>query len=548
MGSGKFDVDFVPGISPESNGWPGPAHEVLTDAGMRIERNVPVRMRDGLKLLVDVFRPASDLDAKQPVILAWAPYGKHGALHWSTWPGHEVDVSKLSKYVCFETPDPAYWAAHGFATVMADARGTWGSEGDVTLLGPEEAEACYDLIEWIGSQPWSNGRVGMTGVSYYAAIQWRVAALRPPHLAAINPWEGFHDTYYEVANHGGIPETHFLAQLAPLIASTHGRVEDLATMRAKHPHYDAYWRSKVAVLEDIDVPAYVVASWTDHGLHTRGTLEGFRRISSPSKWLEVHGRKKWAYYYQPDSLARQTAFFDRFLKGKENTVTTWPQVRLEIRERANHGVVRAESEWPLGRTKYTKLHLHGSGSLSRESGATEETIAYDAKNGRAHFDFTVPEETELTGYAKLRLWVEARGASDLDLFVALLKLDARGEPVPFPFFSTFDDGPAALGWLRVSARELREDATPEQPRYTFSKKQPLAPGEIVPVEIEIWPSSTLLRQGETLRLVVQGHDLKIYEEKRHHQRHDPTVNAGEHVLHLGGRYDSHLLVPVIPPK
>ena len=100
-----------------------------------------------------------------------------------------------------------------------------------------------------------------------------------------------------------------------------------------HPYYDEYWQGKVADLAAIDVPAYVVASWTDHGLHTRGTLEAFRRMASPHKWLEVHGREKWAYFYAPGSVARQTAFFDRFLKDQPNQVDTWPPVRLDPRTR-----------------------------------------------------------------------------------------------------------------------------------------------------------------------------------------------------------------------
>ena len=329
-------------MPPETTDWPGPEPSVSVDGDMRIERNVTAPMRDGKLLRVDLYRPDGP-QTPRPVLIAWAPYGKHGALDWSNWPGSGVDVDALSPYTAFETPDPVYWVGQGYAVILADARGTWGSEGNVTMFATDEVEACCDLIEWVGEQEWSNGKVGMAGVSWYAAIQWGVAARRPRHLAAINPWEGFSDPYYEVFTHGGIPETRFGPMLGPLIAFTHDEVEDMAANAAAHPFYDEYWSSKAAVLEDIDVPAYVVASWTDHGLHTRGTLEAFRRMSSAHKWLEIHGRKKWEYFYEADSVARQTAFFDRFLKDEETEVSQWPPVRIESARRAmcvGHGLPR----------------------------------------------------------------------------------------------------------------------------------------------------------------------------------------------------------------
>ena len=511
---------FTPGIPPEAAGWPGAEPSESIDQGMRIERNVSVPMRDGLKLLVDRYSPA-DSDAPTPVLIAWSPYGKHGALKWGAWPGHRINLDKLSPYTAFETPDQAFWVGHGYSVILADARGAWGSKGDVELFGPNEAAACYDLIEWAGVQPWSNGKVGMSGVSWYSVIQWSVAALRPPHLAAINPFEGFHDTYYEVATHGGIPETQFLALLGPLIAKTHGQVEDVVTKATNHPFYDDYWRSKAADLEKIDVPAYVVASWSDHGLHTRGTLEGYRRISSSAKWLEVHGRKKWGYYYREESLPRQVAFFDRFLKGEATEVDQWPPVRLEIRDRYYVGESRAEDTWPLERVSYTPLFLDAAGAvLVTDTPGTGSHVAYDATDGRAVFDHRFDEDTELVGGMALRLWVETDGATDMDLFVGVQKIDADGNEVNYPFFSTMDDGHVALGWLRVSRRELDETAsTPERPVLRHQQDLPLEPGQIVPVDIEIWPSGTVFHAGESLRLIVQGHDLNIYAEDLFAQRH-----------------------------
>ena len=540
----------VPGVPPETvEGWPGMDYSKTTDAGMRIQRNVTVPMRDGKLLRVDLYRP-DHADEPLPVLIAWSPYGKHGQLDWRYWPGNDVPTEDLSPYTCFETPDPAYWTRHGYAVIMADARGTWGSEGNVTMGGPAEARACYDLIEWAGTQDWSNGKAGMAGVSWYAVIQWAVAALQPPHLAAINPWEGWSDLYYEVVTHAGIPETAFVPMLAPLIGYTHEQVEDVAGLAMEHPFDDEYWASKRPDLTAIQVPAFVVASWSDHGLHTRGTLEGYRHASSPQKWLMVHGRKKWQNYYQPDNLRRQTLFFDRFLKDIPNETDDWHPVALEIRERYYQGEMRHEQEWPLARTQYTKSWLHARERTLRAKPAEQEALtAYDATTGLVHFDRTFDEDTEITGYSKLRLWVSAEGSDDMDLFVALQKLDADGNKVNFPFFSTFEDGNVALGWLRVSRRELDEQkSTPHQPKYAHQRDQLLNEGEIVPVDIEIWPSSTMFRAGETLRVVVQGHDVNRYEEGLFAQRHEYLKNKGRHLIHTGGRYDSYLLLPTIPGR
>src|SRR5207248_2735324 len=157
--------------------------------------------------------------------------------------------------------------------------------------------------------------------------------------------EGWSDTYREVVRHGGIPETSFWPYIWGRWGASVTEIEDLAAETAAHPFYDAFWRSKTANLERITVPAFVVASWSDQGLHTRGTLEGFRRISSPHKWLDVHGRKKWAYYYDPESVARQRVFFDHFLKGLDTAIEDWPRVRMAARRSYHVGDTRVAAEW-----------------------------------------------------------------------------------------------------------------------------------------------------------------------------------------------------------
>jgi predicted acyl esterase len=513
---------------------------------MLIEHDVLVKLRDGTGILVDVFRPADERPAAP--LIGWSPYGKHVQGYLAkVYPNSGVKPEDTSPYTAFEAPDPVYWVPRGYAVINADTRGTWSSQGTARYCAPEEAEDFYDLIEWAGTQPWSNGKVGLSGVSYLTVMQWRVAELQPPHLAAINPWEGWSDTYREVVRHGGIPDTWFWPYLWKRWGASHTRIEDLEAETREHPFFDAFWASKAADLGRITVPAYVVASWSDHGLHTRGTLEGFKQIRSPRKWLEVHGRKKWYYYYEPRSVQRQQAFFDHFLLGKPGTLDDWPRVRLEVRERYYVGGTRSEQEWPIARTRYSRLHLHcATGRLQREPVGEEGVASYDADEGRAVFDFTFEHSTELIGHMKLRLYVATDAGDDMDLFVAIQKLDASGEIVPFTFYAQFEDGPVALGWLRVSHRELDVTRSTEfQPVLAHRREQKLQPQEVVPVDIEIWPSGTAFAAGESLRLVIQGSDIYRYPEPLVYMRHEATVNQGRHFIHSGGSRNSYLLIPIV---
>jgi len=548
----KFEMIFKEPLPLSGSEYPGFNPRTEKAKGMIIEYDVAVPMRDRIKIYIDLFRP--ETEGKYPVIICWGPYGKQGRSGIYAMSGNTgLRDEDFNRYTAFEAADPVYWCRKGYIIINADPRGSWKSEGDLTFMSPQEAEDCYDLIEWAGTQGWSNGKVGMTGVSYLAWIQWKVAALNPPHLAAINPWEGVSDFYRELSFHGGIPEVHFGSLLMTSWCFSTTRVEDFLEMKRRHPLFDDYWASKNADLSQITVPAFVVASWTDHGLHNRGTLEGFKKIASKDKWLLVHGRKKWWHFYKEENLEKQRQFFNRFLKGIDNQVKDWPKVTLEIREKYYVGNLRTEKEWPVARTKYTKLFLNaGNGKIGKTSPKKESQVRYNVndiqdKTQNAKFEFEFKDKTELTGHMKLKLWVQADGSDDMDLFVAIEKIDRAGYLVPFPFFGNHDDGPVGLGWLRVSHRELdKKKSTPYQPVLKHQREIKLKRGEIVPVEIEIWPSCTLFEKGEKLRVLVQGSDIYYYPYERHTNTHTATVNKGEHVIYTGGKYDSHLLVPVIP--
>lgn len=547
---------FQEGTSPEEAGVPEPCPSVAVDGGMRIERNRGVPLADGTKIYVDVFRP--EAGERVPALIAWSPYGKSngGTTAYEVFrdesgrKGGGVRPEWISPYTPFEGPDPGRWCEAGYAVVNVDPRATWWSEGDYASIWDErEAGDCADVISWAAAEPWCSGKVGMSGVSYLAIAQWWAASVRPPALAAINPCEGLSDPYREFAFHGGIPsEFPAFWQKFRLKFST-AKVEAMADMMGLHPLDDDYWASKRPDLSRIEVPAYVIASWSDQGLHTRGTLAAFEQISSAHKFLEVHGRKKWAYYHSPPSVERQRQFFDRFLKDVDNGVDDWPRIRLETRIAFYRGLERKPAEWPPAETGFRNLFLDAENrALVDEQPAASATARYETggDDDEVGFEYVFGEPVDVIGGMKLRLWVEAEGSDDMDLFVAIEKLDRHGQTVDFPFANVLEHGPAALGWLRVSHRALDTGrSTENRPWHTHLREDRLVPGQVVDVEVEVWPSGTRFEEGEGIRLVVRGSDP--YAGSMASLGHRSTRSSGTHVIHTGGNHDSYLVVPILPP-
>jgi predicted acyl esterase len=547
------DVPFTPHGSTVQIRYEGPKREtkilkkgtVFIKGGCALpcdilwERDVAVKLRDGTSIYLDVFRPPDVSNV--PAILSWSPYGKI----IPTPPAIGVPVEWVSGLNKFEGPDPAYWCNHEYAVINVDVRGAYGSEGDIHFWGSVDSRDGYDVVEWIASQHWCNGNVGMSGNSWLAIAQWFIAAENPLHLAAIAPWEGVSDLYRQDILRGGIHNIGF----NELVISTlrgKNRVEDVPYMTQKYPLMNPYWEDKSAKLENITVPAYVVASWTN-SLHSLGTLEGFRRISSREKWLRVHNTNEWYDYYTPENVEDLRRFFDYYLKGIENEWPKTPKVRLCILNPGGTDIInRPENEWPLARTQYRKLFLDAAtGTLSLYPVREESFVKYQADNGKSKADFTITfnEDTEITGYLKLHLWVEAEGAVDMDLFVLVQKLDAIGDPLTqptglFPYLGL-------TGWLRVSHREIDpERSTTWLPYHTHLREQLLKPGEIVACDILIWPTGMLWHKGQKLRLTIAG--FNPVPLNRLGTPGPKTRNQGYHIIHMGGKFDSYLQIPVIP--
>ena len=323
-------------------------------------------------------------------------------------------------------------------------------------------------------------------------------------------------------------------------------------MAAKYPTWNAYWEEKRAKHELTQCPAYVVASWNSR-LHSRGSFEGFKQLGSKHKWLRIHDGWEWPDYYDPANVEDLRKFFDHFLKGIDNGWEKTPRVRIAIMDRAiaaPTNAYRAENEWPLARTRHQPLYLDAaSGKMSAAAPAGQACLVYDAMKGQAAFAYRFDRDTELTGHMSLRLWVEARGNDDMDLFVVAQKLGPDGKRVPYTVYGVNWVAEPARGFLRASHRELDpERCTPGQPWHTHLREQLLKSGEIVPVDIEFWPMGCLWHAGETLRILIAGHPILHVGNPVTGEALVSARNRGEHVLWSGGRYNSHLLIPSTPPR
>ncbi|HEY3919226.1 MAG TPA: CocE/NonD family hydrolase [Stellaceae bacterium] len=522
----------------------------LRQAGVILDRDVAVPMRDGTRLSANLFRPADG--QRVPVLMSVTPYGKDKLpdrigtfFMWVA--GVRFGDIKISRYTGFEAPDPLYWVRSGYAVMQTDVRGMHKSQGRAGVLSTQDAEDYYDLIEWAAAQPWCDGGVALSGVSYLAMSQWRVAALRPPHLKAIVPWEGVSDLYREFVFQGGIPETGFIPVWWKnrMLRGRNKRfalAEDFMAEVARHPLIDDYWRAKETALERIAVPALVCASWSDQGLHTRGSFAAFTRIGSPQKWLYTHGRKKWETYYSSDAVATQKCFLDHFVKGIANRWPDTPRIRVEVRQAYYQHSVRYASHWPPADIRFVPLYLDAAGGALRPAPVAAEALSsYESASGRATFSIRFAAPVEITGETKLRLWVGTSEGDDLDLFVVLRKFDASGNEVFFCGYNGYEKDAVAKGWLRVSHRALDPGKSrPSRPYHAHDRIEKLKPGEIVPAEIEILPSSTLFEAGTRLELSIHGKDGAKYPAFKH----TALVNRGTHAIHCGGRFDSHLLLPV----
>jgi uncharacterized protein len=570
--------------------------------GMSIDWNVPITMDDGIVLRADIFRPIPD--GKYPVILSYGPYAKGLAFQdgypnqWQLMISQHPDVAtgSTNKYQNWEVVDPEKWVPDGYVCVRVDSRGCGCSPGYIDHFSPRENRDFYNCIEWAGVQSWSNGKVGLNGISYYAINQWHVASLQPPHLAAMCIWEGAADWYRDMTYHGGILsvfwENWYDMQVktvqygrgdrgpcsrvtgepvcGPQTLSEEELVRnrsDLGSEILAHPLDDDYHKARSPVWSKITVPFLSAGNWGGQGLHLRGNVEGFVRAASRQKWLELHGLEHWTDFYTDYGRLLQKRFFDYFLKGIDNGWGNEPRVRLQIRH-IDGFVERMEHEWPIARTRWTKLYLTAADlSLSWTPIAAEGRIGFDATgDGVTFLSLPLERDTEITGPSASKLFVSS-STTDADIFIVLRVFSPDGKEVVFQ--GAIDPHtPVSQGWLRASHRKLDPDlSTPYRPYHTHDEKQPLRPGEVVELDVEIWPASIVVPAGYRVGLTVRGKDyeyqgpsgrrlanfkneLKGCGPFLHDDPRDrlSEIFRGKTTLHVDRGRTSYLLLPIIPQR
>ena len=573
--------------------------------GMRIDWDMPIKMEDGLVLRCDIYRPVAD--GKYPVIMTYGPYGKwllFEDLYKDQWvrmcaDQPDVPTGSTNKYQNWEVVDPEKWVPDGYIVIRVDSRGAGRSPGVIDIWSLREAQDLAQCVDWAGVQPWSNGKVGLNGISYYAENQWQAAALQPKHLAAICIWEGAADFYRDMAHHGGIFCRGFVQDWskAQVYTVQNGRgtrgfksrmngdwvsgpetlsEEELGRNRrdfyedciSRKLDTDEYWQSRMPDWNKVKVPLLSTANWGGQGLHPRGNFEGFVRSASENKWLEVHGIEHWTHFYTNSGLDLQKRFFGRFLKGDESGWARQPKVQLQVRHPGEKFVERHENEWPLARTQWTKFYIHPADlTMSTTTPTAPSAVSYAGlSEGVTFLTEPLEHEIELTGPIAAKLWVSS-ATEDADLFLVVRAFAPDLKELTFQ--GALDaHTPIAQGWLRCSHRKLDPKLTlPYRPYHTHDEEQKLKPGQVYEVDVEVWPTCIVLPKGYRLALSVRGTDYVCPGEPgfgletlgkvwtgcavfTHDDPRDrpPAVFGGNVTLHAGPDRQAHVLLPVIPKK
>lgn len=571
--------------------------------GMQIDWDVAIEASDGLVLRADIYRPVgSGPDQRYPVLMSYGPYAKGLAFQegypsaWNAMVAKHPDVAygSTNKYQSWEVLDPEKWVHEGYVVVRVDSRGCGRSPGYVDHFSPRETQDFYECIEWAAQQRWSTGKVGLTGVSYFGQNQWLVASKQPPHLAAMCIWEGASDWYRDATHHGGIVNTFWAHWFDIQIKSVqnglglrgpksrvHGDTvcgpdtlsdEELQKNRCSfgdeilaHPLIDDWHLARMPQWDKITVPLLTTANWGGQGLHTRGNFEGFVRPASKQKWLEAHGLEHWTHYYTDYGIRIQKQFFAHFLKGEDNGWDKRQRVQLQVRH-TTHFEERFEDTWPLARTAWTKMHLHGATSgLGQAPAQAGCSIGYDATgDGVTFLSEPLQQDTEITGPAACRLTVSS-STDDADIFVVLRVFTPDLREVTFQ--GAIDPHtPVAQGWLRASHRKTCPKLSePYRPMHTHDELQPLKPGEKVALDVELVPTSIVVPAGHRIGLTVRGRDYEFAKTTGARLGHfknelkgcgpflhddprdrPPEVFHNRVTLHTGGPDEAYVLLPIIP--
>ena len=569
--------------------------------GMVVEWDVGIPMDDGVVLRADIFRPLGD--DRVPVIMTHGPYAK--GLAWqdgypTVWESHSTEhpeaiAGSSNLYQNWETLDPEKWVPAGYACMRVDSRGAGRSPGRLDVWSPRETRDFYDCIEWAASQPWCNGKVGLSGISYYAMNQWQVAAMQPPHLAAICVWEGAADWYRDVTHHGGIFTTftqdwfhtqvrsvqHGLGERGPRSRVTGELVcgpetlgdEELAQNIADfgeeslaHPFVDDHWNARTPDPATVTVPLLSAANWGGNGLHHRGNFEAFLAAASEAKWLEVHGLQHWTHYYTPYGQRSPATVFRALPEGGGHRLGR-PAARAAADPSHRQHLRRAGGTRVAAGTNVLDALLPRRGGPAPDGLDTGFIQQHHLRRIGSRRD--VPDASIRDGYRDHRpagrqagRLVRDRGRRPVPRRQGLCTGSRRSD-VPRQHRPPHPGRPGLATRLASEDRSRPDAAVSAVPSARHARATP--PGEPVELDIEIWPTCVVVPAGYRLGLSVRGTDyvypgepVRLSNVKRPLRGNGPynhdeprdrpgDVFGGNVTLHIDRERPSYLLVPIIPP-
>ena len=563
--------------------------------GIKKKTDVSITLRDGVKLYADVLMPIKP--GKYPAILCLGPMGKcfhdgsicdeNSLLQHEEWEdrwfeGNPIEAAWGGGPMPWEKGEGARsidWVPRGYAIVRIDARGVGRSEGLQNMFIYEEALDYYDCIEWTAKQPWCDGNIGLWGTGLYASNSMAVAQLQPPSLKAVIAIAPDIDPYRDFIFIGGLWMGFNFVLKNTCRAEWQGI--DWPAEAHKHPFYDdEHWGVGGKIVTATDVTKIKIPVWLampESGtLHTRGTSDAYGLIPHNNKKMTIIS-EPWVHYwaYEKSWVEKHIAFMDYWLKGKkDNGIMDGPPIEMMVRTGRRAYFWQNENEWPLKRTKYTKYYLNAEPSsysgdgkrsdflrLQAEIPAGEKSASYSAdvewkpgtnwKYGVSFITEPMKEDLLLAGYMKLGVWVSST-THDMALHCALRVMDGENE-VPYPIAMGESTGhkmfPVSFGALKVSHRKIdSEKSTEYRPYHTHRQEdyQPLKPGEIVFCEVEIWPTTALIRKDWRLRLDVQpvcnDHMPFGILEVIDNSYQKNAVNT----IYTGPDHPSYLQLPVVP--
>lgn len=569
---------------------------------MTVIWDVPIPMDDGNELRANVFLPEEE--GAYPVVMCMTDYAKDLPFaqgYADAWAAvlaaaPEAGEGTSTKYISFEAPDPEKWVVHGYGIVVMDSRGVGRSPGVVDPWSAREGRDYGIAIDWVGGQPWCDGNVGLLGMSYLGYAQWLGASQQPEHLRGIIPWEAPNDCLRALAYNGGIPSSFLRTWTDSQVGAVqHGRgsegprneftgmlvcgdedlgseqlaanLEDIYEHTMQHPLDDGFYDDRRAKWDKITVPLLSVTTWGAVGSHLRGNFEGFTDAASAEKWLVTReSQGVFGALYSNAGVELQRRFFDHALKGVGDFAETQPKVELMIRSADDTALEqRAETEWPLARTEWTKLYLDPAQSaLLPSPGESETSATYRAfSKGITLMSAPLEETTEITGPLAAKLWISAN-TIDADVFLAVRVFDEDGEE---KLFHGLPDPriPLTSGWIRASQRELDSGRSkPYQPVLSHKTVKPLWPGNKYELDVEVWPTCVVVPAGYRIGLSILGQDFEHDAEPFHWVKAGVTFRGSSFWMHKderfrpaevydnevtvygGGEQASYLLLPIIP--